>query len=96
MLVFGKIACITMLLYIIFQRDWEPVLIQRILIGFEAILENCYLKSTAKKSLLIYRPQLESPAHMALPPKRVVSCHLKFLGDINCKLHCYSKFYNKF
>ncbi len=26
--------------YIIFQYDWEPVLIQRILFGFEAILEN--------------------------------------------------------
>ena len=34
-----KIFCNTML-YIIFQYGVEPVLIQRIIIGFEAILEN--------------------------------------------------------
>ena len=28
------------MLYMIFQYGWEPVLIQRILIGFEAILET--------------------------------------------------------
>ncbi len=33
-----KIICNTML-YILFQYCWEPVLIQRIIIGFEAILE---------------------------------------------------------
>ena len=26
--------------YMIFQYDWEPILIQQILIGFKAILEN--------------------------------------------------------
>ena len=28
------------MLYIIFQYGWEPVLIQRLLIGFEATLEK--------------------------------------------------------
>ena len=39
-IVFWYIVCKTML-YIIFQFGWEPVLNQRILIGFEAILELC-------------------------------------------------------
>ena len=37
-LIFVEIVCNTML-YMIFQYGWEPVLILRILIGFEAILE---------------------------------------------------------
>ena len=36
-----KIVCNTML-YMIFQYGWEPVLIHRILIGFEAILESLW------------------------------------------------------
>ena len=31
-----------MILFVIFQYGWEPVLIQRIIIGFEAILEMSY------------------------------------------------------
>ena len=31
------------MLYLIFQYGWKQVLIQRILIGFEAILEKKYL-----------------------------------------------------
>ena len=38
-LLFVKVVGNTML-YMIFQYGWEPVLIQRISIGFEAILEN--------------------------------------------------------
>ena len=40
------------MLYIIFQYDWEPVLIQRILIGFKAILEK------------VFNPPLNSPYNL--------------------------------
>ena len=39
--IIGSFPCNTML-YMIFQFDWEPVLIQRILIGFEAILKKVF------------------------------------------------------
>ena len=38
------------MLYMIIQSDWEPVLIQRILIGFEAILE-IYLPSLVQSAI---------------------------------------------
>ena len=38
-----KIVCITTMLYMIFQYLWKPVLIHRILIGFEALLEKEFL-----------------------------------------------------
>ena len=64
----------TTMLYIIFQYNWEPVLIQRTLIGFDATLENniFYFSNKMKKRL----KNVQKPIGMFLLPI--------FCLDFNC------------
>ena len=39
------------MLYMIYQYGWKPVLIQRILIGFETILENRIIPATPRATV---------------------------------------------
>ena len=81
-------------LSVIFQYDWEPVLIQRILFGFEAILEKCYLSSVCFFSANLLLSLVQLPSHSFHPCGSLKNRKsLQFVIDYLCtKMRYYNEF----
>ena len=80
------------MIYIIFQHWWEPVLIHRILIGLEAILEKCYLPCdtgepgglsiTSKNKFIIQILQGGRAVHYSIPQNFIITLFYSFAEQL--------------